>query len=163
MASSADDEDFRDCTPIVRMTHTEMQSILQEDGLPLFVYNKHFQLEPKRLQMHLAEKQISLTDNEMDEDLPEGSGDHLIYYFLEELQCVELGAQCSFATLLNAQQEESLDSLVVSMRETPDHNRLAAFRFKEGSLCMRFLSTMMRDAAVDVLLDVCPQVVKVGP
>ena len=65
-----------------------------------------------------------------------------------------------FAWLLGPAHVSSCqDPLLASIMESPvPTDRLASFKFVEGSLCVRFLSATLRDAAMDVFMEICRDV-----
>lgn len=143
--------------PDSRMSAEEMRLFMEEEGLPLFVYNKELQTEPKRLLLNSTHTLLSLVDNDVDDE--EGAFEPGSASFnLTDLECIRLGDACQFAKLLQPVYDSSDPLLLATMESSAPTDRLAALKFVEGSLCVRFLSATLRDAAMDVFKEICPNV-----
>lgn len=148
------------------MSVEEMRLFMQDEGVPLFVYNKQLETEPKRLLLDPLHSILSLVDNEIEDDIDtdRANREPCASFELADLEEIQLGEQCNFARLLQPTYDTSDPLLMAMMEPQAPTDRLAAFKFAEagGCLCVRFLSSTLKDAAIDVFREICPHVRIVG-
>eukprot|EP00746_Dinoflagellata_sp_MGD_P039168 gnl/MRDRNA2_/MRDRNA2_19443_c0_seq1.p1 gnl/MRDRNA2_/MRDRNA2_19443_c0~~gnl/MRDRNA2_/MRDRNA2_19443_c0_seq1.p1 ORF type:complete len:338 (-),score=61.19 gnl/MRDRNA2_/MRDRNA2_19443_c0_seq1:227-1240(-) len=147
----------------LEMTVHEMRWLMEEEGLPLFAYNTELSSDPKRLMLSQNGATCLLVGYDEEDFLV--PNDRVDSFNLHELECIQLGGRCEFARLLNTQNALSpLWSQGLDIMEPGEafgalsslNDRLAAFKFRDGTLCLRFLSLTLQTAAINVIRAIRP-------